>query len=482
MPDPMQRRSARAYFWAIVESSSRQCLGMVFFLLLARLLPAYTLGLLAAAAVSLEFAKCFFDEPVGEVLVQRHRIARADVDSLFWCLFIVGVVILGAIDSGAGLLATLYGAADIVPITWALSVAALLGSLGTVPQALLRRRMHFRALANRQILAHVLSGSVAVGAALLGCDVWSLVAGQIVAAAACTALIWPAVRWRPRMAMSFSAIRSMLPYIHAVVLIRLIQTGRNQLDKLLIGALFGIEVLGYYAVAVRVVGVLTDGVLGAFNQVNLASLSKTQQARSLFNERFYLVQTVTALSLAPAYTALLTNGDEVVRVLLGAAWAQTGLLLPWLAISGCCAIIIDTHSVGLRSVNRPAWALAMSCASLLADIAIMISVGRTSILTVVSLIALKNIAASVLVMVLGRVTLGTRLTAYAAPLIPVALACAAMAATSVVVHQALADHGPTTRAVASLAAGGLVYVGVSAVAFRNKLAALAASRVASTDL
>jgi hypothetical protein len=57
-----------------------------------------------------------------------------------------------------------------------------------------------------------------------------------------------------------------------------------------------------------------------------------------------------------------------------------------------------------------------------------------------------------------------------------------MAATSVVVHQALADHGATIRAVASLAAGGLVYVGVSALAFRNKLAALAASRVASTDL
>jgi teichuronic acid exporter len=464
----MHKRTARAYLWAIVETGSRQCLGMIFFLVLARLLPPYTLGLFAAVTVSFDLAKCFFDEPVGEVIVQRHRISRAEVDTLFWTLLLVAVVLLGAIDAAAGLLARLYGAPEIVDITCALSAATMIGSLATVPQALIRRRMDFRSLANRQMIGHILSGSVTVGAALLGWGVWSLVAGQIVAATLSTALVWRAVRWRPRLSVSGRALMSMLPYARSIVLIRLIQTARGQIDKLLIGAMFGMEVLGFYAVAMRIVGILTDGLLGAFNQVNLVSLAKTQRS-SLFNERFHAVQTVTAVALGPAYTALLTNGGDLVSALLGGGWHDAGRLLPWLAISGCCAIAFDTHSVGFRSMGRPSWALAMSGLSLIADAFLIVFVGRWNILTLVAAIALKNIAAAALVTLLGHATLGTRIASYAAGLLPVVLACAAMAVVTVLVENGLSEHGVLIRVGGSLGAGTVVYLAISIAVFRNRL-------------
>ncbi|HEX9464985.1 MAG TPA: oligosaccharide flippase family protein [Alphaproteobacteria bacterium] len=477
----MQKRTARAYFWAIVETGSRQCLGMVFFLILARLLPPYTLGLFAAATVSLDLAKCFFDEPVGEVIVQRHRITRAEVDTLFWTLLLVAIAMLGAIDAAAGLLASLYHAPEIIAITCALSIATLIGSLATVPQALIRRRMDFRSLANRQMAGHILSGSVTVGAALLGWGVWSLVAGQIVATTVCTILVWRAVKWRPRLSVSGRALVSMLPYARSIVLIRLIQTARGQIDKLLIGAMFGMEVLGFYAVAIRIAGVLTDGVLGAFNQVNLVSLAKTQRS-ALFNERFYAIQTFTALALGPAYTALLTSGGELVSGLLGGGWHEAGRLLPWLAISGCCAVVFDTHSVAFRSINRPSWALAMSGLSLAADALLIVFVGRWNILTLVSAIAIKNIAAAALVTLLGHATLGTHVAIYAARLLPVLLACAAMAAASVLVEKSLSDHGIMIRVGGSLGAGALVYVAISAAVFRDSLKSLRDSYLAATHV
>jgi O-antigen/teichoic acid export membrane protein len=72
----------------------------------------------------------------------------------------------------------------------ALSASLILYSLSIVPTALLQKRMRFRSQAIAMVAATTVSSVTAVGAALLGADVWALVVRLVLYQALLTALVW----------------------------------------------------------------------------------------------------------------------------------------------------------------------------------------------------------------------------------------------------------------------------------------------------
>ena len=81
----------------------------------------------------------------------------------------------------SGLFAELYEEPEIESIVTWLAVSLLFTGLSTVQEAMLKRRLNFRALALRNLLGDPIGGVVGVGMALAGYGFWSLVAQQLVA-------------------------------------------------------------------------------------------------------------------------------------------------------------------------------------------------------------------------------------------------------------------------------------------------------------
>ena len=133
-----------------------------------------------------------------------------------------------------------------------------------VPDALLTKRLDFKARAKAQLAASLVSGGVAVTMALRGMGVWSLVAQALCAAGLRSVMLWQFSRWWPKGHFSRVAFRRLFAFGGFMLLSGLLNTVSIRIQTLVIGRLFDAGTLGYYTLAQGASGVpasLMDAVL-----------------------------------------------------------------------------------------------------------------------------------------------------------------------------------------------------------------------------
>ena len=103
----------------------------------------------------------------------------------------------------------LLGLPAVVPIIRWLTLSVAFVSLGSVPSAILRRRMAFKALALQAVAGALTAQVVALALVVAGAGIWALVAQYVVSQGVATLLAWRSVRWLPTMTFSRSRIVTM---------------------------------------------------------------------------------------------------------------------------------------------------------------------------------------------------------------------------------------------------------------------------------
>jgi O-antigen/teichoic acid export membrane protein len=135
----------------------------------------------------------------------------------------------------------------------ALALCLPLSAVAIVPTALLQKSMHFRSLAGITAAANVVSALSAVGLALAGCGVWSLVARQLVLFAVTAALSAAACL------MASRAKRLILKTAHTAdrspnarrwfFVFAILTMATLNMDNLVVGASGSASLVGLYALA-----------------------------------------------------------------------------------------------------------------------------------------------------------------------------------------------------------------------------------------
>ena len=160
--------------WSAVNTWTNNVLSLAVVTLLARLVSPNEFGVVALAGIYIAFGQVFISDTVSEALVQRHLLDPAHLDAAFWVMALLGVVATVAGVAGAPLLGAIFSEPAVVPILQIISLRLLFDSLMTVPTALLLRRLDFRSLAKRSLVANIAGGAAGVGIALAGGGAWAL--------------------------------------------------------------------------------------------------------------------------------------------------------------------------------------------------------------------------------------------------------------------------------------------------------------------
>ena len=144
----------------------------------------------------------------------------------------------------------------------------LLGAVGNMHYALLRRTMQFGRLATINIANAVVNGVVGILLAVAGAGIWALVVGTVAGVVVSTVTAWWYEAWRPwprsasddsgRWPASASATSGQTPL--AIVF--------AQLDKVIISRVLGGAALGTYTVAQRTVTSPVNAVSSAVSTVS----------------------------------------------------------------------------------------------------------------------------------------------------------------------------------------------------------------------
>jgi len=323
------RRSSRAVIAAQVAS---QFVSLVVLAVLLRWLGPEPYGLLGMVMPLLALVRILVASGLDMVTVQQEDLTDRQVSALFWVNQALGVGLALATAACAPLLAWFYEEPDLGWLTVALAGTSVAFVLGTQHQALLQRRLRLGTLAGLRLAALTLGGVAAVTLALIGCGVWALVAQQYVEYVAFAALVWMAEPWRPGLHFRGTGSRPLVRFGGHCTVSHLMLYLATNVDKVLVGRLFGKVPLALYSqafsLAMKPVHVLVTPLTGLMFPTLSRAAGDPRQFARLFLGFFRFI----LLAMLPMGVGLAIVAPEAMRVLGGEQWAPAGPILAILAV------------------------------------------------------------------------------------------------------------------------------------------------------
>ena len=347
-----RKRLKSAIFWSYALTAGRLGTTTIVTFVLAKMLGPHALGVVTTALLFVMITQMLLQQTLLTTIIQREKLDPDHLDAGFW-LVICGSLALTALAAGvAPLWAAFNNQPELTMICIALTPMVLLQGLTVVPEAILRRKMTFRPLAIRTLIATAIGGVVGIAMAFAGYRAWALVAQQLVTASVGAVVLWTVTDWRPRWRLPRQAVKDLWGFSSQTALGGVGVFLAIRMDVLVIGKFFGPNAVGLYRIAQRLPDMLTEVTSRSLQQVSLPELARLQQRPVELGDRLAKMLHVSAVTGLPALGILAATAKPLVA-LLGPEWSPAGTGMQLLCIVGIVNVYGVLLGPALQAVGRP---------------------------------------------------------------------------------------------------------------------------------
>lgn len=362
-PSDLRRRAVAGVVWNIGSQGGQQVLQFVLMLVLARLLRPADFGLVGMVTVFTGFAMLFADLGLGAALVERSELRDAHLDTAFWLNVAFGILLAAGFVLGAPAIAALYDEPALVAIVRVSSVSFIITALTVVQRSVLQRELDFRPIVIVSVLGQLAGGAVAVGIALAGGGVWSLVAHPLVASSVTSAGLWWHGNWHPSLRVERASLNDLWSFGANLTGFNALNYWVRNADDFLIGRYVGAGPLGLYSRSYAVMLLPLRRVSGAIGQVMFPALARisgdVDRSRRIYLKAIGVISMVTF----PMMLGLLVVADEFVLGVLGHQWRDAIPILRVFCLVGVLQSVGTTTGWLYQSQGRTDWMFRWGLAS-----------------------------------------------------------------------------------------------------------------------
>jgi O-antigen/teichoic acid export membrane protein len=345
-------RTARGGVVTIVSHGLKFALSIVATAVLARLLTPQDYGLIGMVAVFTGFVALFKDLGLSLATVQRAEISYDQISTLFWVNVTISAAITAAMMLLAPLMGWFYGEPRLTSITMVTATGFLFGGLAVQHEALLKRQMRFYTLSVIAFLSMMIGYVVGIILAWRGASYWSLVFSQLALLASNGIGVWLTCRWRPGRPKRNSGVRSMLSFGGNVTGYALVNYVSKNCDNLIVGRIFGPQLLGLYSKAAQLLSLPTDQINEPLSSVAIPALSRLADTPDRYRQAYLRIMEKVILLTMPAVMLMLATSDWLVQIILGPQWSDTAKIFTFMGIAGLFQPVASTGGWLLVSQGR----------------------------------------------------------------------------------------------------------------------------------
>jgi PST family polysaccharide transporter len=304
---------------------------------LSRLVTPEDFGLVAFLTSIFAFVGLFSEFGLTMAIVQKEQVQEKDLNTLFRISAGIGMLLLLCIGVAGLLTSWISGDARYQWIFGIFAVMFFFKSLSTVPQGLIRRRLQFGFLSLQEAGAFLFGALAAVAIAAQGRGILALMAFQFIPGLLVCGSSWFFAGWRPqRSAGSIQEASSYFSFGGAFTLVEIANTVCKHIDNLLIGKVWGMELLGQYTRAYALMLAPLNQVMGPIGTVLIPSFSRIHQNETEF-KKLTMALFISFIGLtAPAAAFLIVYANPVIHLLLGPGWEVAQKIFWWFAIAVFC--------------------------------------------------------------------------------------------------------------------------------------------------
>lgn len=334
-------------------------MGLIGGIVLARILVPSAFGEFAIAYFLTTIFALFSEVGLGAAYIRRPgQVADVELQALFSLQVLVVGALAALMVAGAPLVSAAYHDAGLRPLISAVAIAFVLTSLRTVPTVISERLLAFGRIAVADTVGQVGYWIVAVSGALLGFEVWSLVAALITSSALGTAILFATTGWRPRLTWHLQPIRNSVRF-------GILYQGQTAASFLkdgmaaaLGGVLYGTAAVGYLTWAIQIAGI-PNQLTQLVGRVSYPAYSQLQENREQFSSMVASTLKWTARLILPAFGVLIGLTHPIILYVYGSRWLPAEPALYLLYINMLLGVATGTLIPAIYSAGRAGLGLAI---------------------------------------------------------------------------------------------------------------------------
>jgi O-antigen/teichoic acid export membrane protein len=474
-PSPLAQQIRRAVIWRSGAQVVAQAVQWASTFLVIRLLSPADYGLFAMTQVVLTLLNMLNGYGLASGLIQQPDASRREIRQLFGMLVVLNVGLGLAQVALAPLAAAYYRQPLVADLLRVQALLYLTTPFVALPYALLARGMDFHRQAAVNVAASIAGAGAALGGALAGWGVWTLVAapaalfatravGMTVAA---RAYLWPS--------FDFRGAGHLARYGGLMAASQLFWFAQSQADVLIAGRHFSAHALGIYTTALFLAQIFVAKVVPPLNEVAFSAYARLRDRPGAVAAGFVAAARLVMVVALPFYLGLAAVAEPLVATMLGAKWMEVVPVVRLLALAMPFMTLQVLFTPACDAQGRPGVGVRNGAvgAGLLA-VAFLVGVRWGAVGLAWSWLAAYPVF---LVASAARAlpVIGTRARDLADAVAPPALAAAAMAVAVAGLDAALPPLAPPLRLAVLVATGALFYAAALAVGARATLAAALAS-------
>jgi O-antigen/teichoic acid export membrane protein len=346
-------RAARGSVVTVGAQWSKVAIQIAGLAVLSRLLTPSDFGIVAIVTVIAGLAQLFRDFGLSLAAIQSPSLSVGQRNNLFWLNTCSAGVIGLVLFMSSPAISRFFGDDRIEGIAKALCLVFILSGMSTQYRVSLVRDQRYFAIALGDVVSQFVGLSSAMIAALSGAGYWSLVYQQIAIAVSLLFCYLSSARWIPGWYSCKISSRKFLIFGGRLVVVQLISYVMLNIDKLIIGKLYGTYALGLYSRAYQIFGLPLSQSVAPITNLAVHSLSSVLSDRVRYRKRALQMETfATYMALIPL-GVLFGLAFPVVSTLLGSDWLDASDLLRVLCIGGAFQILGMIYYWIFVSSGRP---------------------------------------------------------------------------------------------------------------------------------
>ncbi|MEB3279616.1 MAG: oligosaccharide flippase family protein [Lyngbya sp.] len=352
----VKKQAVKGTIWTLVGYGGSQALRLGSNLILTRLLIPELFGLMALVHTFIMGVALFSDIGIRPSIIRSPRGNDPVFLNTAWTLQIlracwiwIGCLIL------AWPVSQFYNDSRLL---WLLPVAALtvfINGFSSTSLATLSRKLELGKITRLDFATQIISLAVTIVWASITPTVWALVGGNIVSSLVKTT--W-SHRLEPDTSNWFAwdkdSIKEIMSFGTWIFVSTMMTFLASQADRLILGKLFTLQLLGIYTVAFTFADLPRQVVQRISQQVMFPVISKyadldrpSLRAKILQKRKFLL------MGLAVMVTILASFGDIIIEILYDERYQQAGWMLPILAVGLWPLLLSATIDKALYAIGNP---------------------------------------------------------------------------------------------------------------------------------
>lgn len=347
---------------------------------LSRLIAPREFGLLAMVTVFTALFQIVGNIGIGAAVIQKKEFTQKEFNNLFTFTILMGITMAGIFFLCAKPISIFYHEPRLVNICRWLSLPFIIGSIGSVPGALLSRNKEFRFIALRGVTIQCLVGIVSITAAFLGFGIYSLILQSLLGSFLTTIINYIHHPLQIRFKHMWATMSSIASFSTYVFLFNIINYFSRNLDNFLIGRYINAIQLGYYNKAYSLMMMPLSNITFIITPVMQPIFSDFQNNLKFLAEKYIKLLSLLAYVSFPVAVVVFFIGKEIILILFGDQWIPA--IYPFKVISLTIAtqiLISTTGSIYMSSNNTKAYFIGGLCctACVVTCFLIAISLWRT---------------------------------------------------------------------------------------------------------